>query len=252
METRAVVMVSGGIASHYAAERTIRQYGTDRVELLFTDTKMEDEDLYRFLDDSESLLGLPIVRIADGRTPWQVFKDVRYLGNTRIDPCSRILKRELARKWVESSYDPESTVVVLGFDWTEIHRFEAAQENWKPYTLDFPLARSPYFDRHKAIKDLWSRGVEPPRLYAMGFPHNNCGGFCIKQGQAGFRNLLEKFPERYKFHAEAERELREFLGKDVSILRDRRGGDTKPLTLEEFAKREGWDEQDWGGCGCFI
>ncbi|WP_245716008.1 hypothetical protein [Micromonospora peucetia] len=47
----------------------------------------EDPDLYRWLDDSSAQLGVLITRVADGRTPWQLFHDVRYLGNSRIAPC---------------------------------------------------------------------------------------------------------------------------------------------------------------------
>ena len=32
--------------------RTIERHGRESVRLLFTDTSMEDEDLYRFLDES--------------------------------------------------------------------------------------------------------------------------------------------------------------------------------------------------------
>ena len=51
--------------------------------------------------------------------------------------------------------------------------------------------------------------------------------------------------------------VRDLLGSDVSILRDRIGGQVKPLTLRRF--RDGLDAQpglfdgdDWGACGCFT
>ncbi len=115
----------------------------------------------------------------------------------------------------------------------------------------------PYIDKAQVLSALRAAGIEPPRLYGMGFPHNNCGGFCIKQGMAGFRHLLEVFPERYAYHEGREQELREFLGKDVAILRDRAGGTTTPLTLStlrEQIEAGAENEQlalDWGGCGCF-
>jgi len=80
-----IVMYSGGCLSWAAAMRTIERHGRDNVRLLFTDTRMEDEDLYRFLDESEKQLGVELVRIADGRNPWEVFKDRRMIGNTRHD-----------------------------------------------------------------------------------------------------------------------------------------------------------------------
>ncbi len=65
-------------------------------------------------------------------------------------------------------------------------------------------------------------GIAPPRLYAMGFPHNNCGGFCVKAGQAHFALLLRTMPERYAYHEAKENELRAELGWRQTILRDAR------------------------------
>ncbi len=31
-------------------------------------------------------------------------------------------------------------------------------------------------------------GIEPPRLYKMGFKHNNCGGACVKAGISQWKN----------------------------------------------------------------
>jgi hypothetical protein len=88
----------------------------------------------------------------------------------------------------------------------------------------------------------------------MGFPHNNCGGFCVRAGQAHFALLLRTLPERYAFHEEQEEKLRTYLGKDVAILRDRRNGKTRPMTLREFRERlianGQYDPNEWGGCGC--
>ena len=94
-----IVSYSGGLGSFFAAKRLVKQHGKDNVAAVFADTKTEDEDLYRFLDESIAYLGIELFTIEDGRDVWQVFEDVRFLGNSRIDPCSRILKRDLIRKW---------------------------------------------------------------------------------------------------------------------------------------------------------
>ena len=89
----------------------------------------------------------------------------------------------------------------------------------------------------------------------MGFEHNNCGGFCIKAGQAQFERLLRAMPDRYRYHERREQELREYLGKDVAILRDRTGGQFRPMTLREFRERLEtdptlFDDTEWGACSC--
>jgi len=105
-------------------------------------------------------------------------------------------------------------------------------------------------------------GIEPPRLYKMGFLHNNCGGFCIKAGQAHFAHLLKTMPDRYKFHEEKEQAMIARLTDNgassahFSILKDRRGGKMATLTLKMLRERiergESFDRHEWGGCGCAI
>ena len=78
-----VVHFSGGAASYVAAKRAIAKYGPDDTVLLFCDTKTEDHDLYRFLDDCERVLPSRLVRISDGRTVWELFGDSRLNRNNR-------------------------------------------------------------------------------------------------------------------------------------------------------------------------
>jgi hypothetical protein len=254
---RHVVMFSGGVGSWAAAIRVINKVGKDNIVLLFADTLIEDEDLYRFIDEAAADLGVPITRAADGRDPWEVFFDEKFLGNSRVDPCSKILKRQKLDSWLKENCDPDNTVVYVGIDWSEEHRFTTLKERKlsQGWSYEAPLCSPPFLSKAQMIMELQLRGIRPPRLYAMGFSHNNCGGFCVKAGQAHWANLLNKMPERYKYHEGKEKEIREYLGKDVSILVDRRGGKRKPLTLESFRKRVesgvAIDRFDFGGCGCF-
>lgn len=255
MKKRHVVMFSGGAGSWMAARRVAEAHGTADLHLLFADTLIEDEDLYRFVEQAAADVGGTFHRLAEGRDPWTVFRDERFLGNTRADPCSKILKRQFLRAHIERHFDPADTVVYIGIDWTEEHRFVAARKHWTPWPVEAPLCEAPYLSKGDILQALKARGIEPPRLYKMGFPHNNCGGFCIKAGQAHFRLLLKSMPERYAHHERKEQELRAYLGKDVAILRDRTGGKVRPMTLKEFRERvEGngqIDEFEWGGCACF-
>ena len=225
------------------------------MQLVFSDTLMEDEDLYRFLGDAVLNLGVPMAHIAEGRTPWQVFRDERFLGNSRVDPCSKILKRHLLDKWVSDNFQPADTVLYVGIDWSEMHRLDRLQAGRAPWKVEAPLCDPPYLNKTDLLNWARSEGLRPPRLYELGFPHNNCGGFCIKAGQAQFAKLLREMPERYAFHEGKEESMRDLLG-DVSILRDRTGGETKPLTLRQLRERIQSGAQidlfDWGGCGCYV
>ena len=112
-----IVFYSGGKASWLTAFRVKEFRPEADITLLFTDTKAEDPDLYRFLDEGAEALGLPVVKVADGRDIWQVFRDNKFLANNRVPICSRVLKQEAADKWVRSNCDPENTVLHFGIDW---------------------------------------------------------------------------------------------------------------------------------------
>ncbi|UZK54062.1 hypothetical protein NEH16_07775 [Streptomyces drozdowiczii] len=247
----------GGITSWATARHVVAQYGAASTTLLFADTNAEDEDLYTFNEQASAQLGVPITRVADGRDPWQVFEDKRWLGNTRIAQCSHALKQEPCRDWLAANTDPASATLYVGIDWTETHRLPAIVDGWAPWTVEAPLTEPPWKNKDQLRAEARDAGLIDPRLYRLGFAHNNCGGACVKGGQAQWARLLAVFPERYARAEAAEIKMRRLLGKDVSVLRDRTGGTTRPLTPTALRHRieeqpDQLDLFDEGGCGCFT
>jgi 3'-phosphoadenosine 5'-phosphosulfate sulfotransferase (PAPS reductase)/FAD synthetase len=260
-----VVMFSGGLGSWMTAKLVAEKYGTDNLTLLFADVKGdstsphvgEDEDTYRFINEAAANVGGELVAVKDGRDIWQVFKDDRFLGNSRLANCSKLLKQKPCREWLEANTDPANTTVYVGIDWTETHRMSAIVKGYLPWAAEAPLTEAPYLTRDQVTAACEAEGIEIPRLYKAGFPHNNCGGFCVRAGQAQFELLLREHPERYEFHEAKEQEIRDYLGKDVSILTSRAGGTRTPVTLRRFREDlerqpSMFDEFDFGGCGCFL
>ena len=197
--------------------------------------------------DVERILEHPIeVLDNDGNDIWDVFFKRKMLGNSRLDPCSHILKRQSLKRKLKAEYpNPDDAVVVLGMDGIEdCNRIERAAKNQLPYQTWFPLLEEPIVMKSHISRSLTKLGVARPRLYDLGFSHNNCA------------HLLKVLPERYAHHEQKENEFREFIGKDVSVLRDRRDGTTTPMTLsafrervengEEFVYDTGWE------CMCFV
>lgn len=257
-------MFSGGKGSWGAARYLRDEAGVDpaRITLLFTDTNGEDPDLYRFLHEAAADLGSELVVLDnDGATIWDVFRKQRMIGNTRLSVCSRKLKQEPARKWLKANTDPEQTQVVVGIDYTEAHRLPAIERNYAPWGVVAPLAERGGYSKARVAQLLAEAGIEEPALYGQGFAHNNCAGACVRAGQGQWKHLLDVNPARYAEEEEQERSFRQWIGKDVSILRDRRGGVLTPLTLEslrlrvEAATEESpalIDLDDIGGCGCMT
>jgi hypothetical protein len=259
-----VVMFSGGVCSWAAGKRVVAKHGVKNVRLLFADVKGksknehdgEDGDTYRFLEQAAKNIGAPLTIIQHGNSVWGHFFASRMMGNSKTPICSVELKREILDGWQEANCDPQHTTLYFGIDWTEAHRLDALRGMKVGWRVEAPMCDAPYMSKPQMLNWLKSEGITPPRLYTMGYPHNNCGGFCVKAGQAHFAHLLRTLPERYAYHENKEQEFRAMIGKDVSILRDRSGGTTKPLTLKDLRERiqqqQEFDCFDWGGCGCAV
>lgn len=146
----------------------------------------------------------------------------------------------------------------------------------KPWRVDAPLCwtgdpfgtgrERPYWTSRDITEALTRLDIQPPRMYGDNFQHANCGGGCVRAGHEQFEHLLVIDPDRYGYWEHQEQVLRDQLGKDVSILKDRSnlapGEPARPLTLRAFREKletqpslfEPWTFISSGsGCAsCFI
>lgn len=197
--------------------------------------------------------------ISRGETLWEAFYRNRAMGSSRMQFCSRELKVQPSEAFLAAHYTPGEVTLHFGLDWTETARLNKVKASRAPH-----LVSTAYHDSQRSHSDvaelLAARGIALPRLYALGFTHNNCSGFCVKGGQSHFAHLLDAKPELYAFAEQGEEDFRQFIGKNVSILADRRGvkrgQKRRPLTMRQFrqeieAGREA-DPLDIGACGCYV
>lgn len=226
-----IVALSGGKASAWCADWALRHYKKEDVILYFNDTKWEHEDLYRFLNDLSTYFKHPITFDSDGRSPEDLFYDKCAIANNRMPFCSRILKAERLQKFYK-----HKDVLIFGIGHDEEHRANrlysvyqgVANRTNKWPLLVFPLIREAVTnDQIDAF--LSSANIQEPLLYRLGFKHNNCSGGCVRAGKASWKLLLEKLPTVYAERERVEKDIREYIGKDVSIFKDE--------TLEEFRLR---------------
>lgn len=228
----------------------------ENVMAVFCDTLAEDGDLYRFLEDIENKFDIKIIRLCYGKTPMELAFEENFLYNSRVANCSKKLKSRIFNNWLKENFKEDECILYLGIDFTEIHRCEAIIRNYKPYKVEFPMCQQPYLYKHEMIEMLKEDGIDIPRIYKLGFQHNNCKGFCFKAGIGHYKNLYEKDRILYFECENKEQRIREKLGKDVSILK-RKG---KPFTLKQLREtlenQPGqlslFECQDIGGCGCFV
>ncbi len=79
----------------------------------------------------------------------------------------------------------------------------------------------------------------------------------MRAGQGQFKHLLDVMPERFAVWERKEAEMSEFLGRDVTILKESVNGEVRGLTLTDLRIRHESqpsmiDVLDIGGCGCFV
>lgn len=218
-----------------------------------------------------------LVWLVEGRDPWEVFRDERYLVNSSADPCSKIQKRELMADWLASACTPSETVLYFGINDAEKHRYEDWNEKLQRFTGIKPSwaargwrAEAPLIGRVEGEISprlyMQNAGIRPGRQYGLGYAHDNCGGMCGKAGQKHWKNRLETQPERYAYDEAMEALFNRHFGFNASFLKDRRKrpGETKArrrsLTLRQWRERLEADpdaplpppEPGEDGCGCMT
>lgn len=262
-----IVNFSGGDCSFWAAKRVIDRVGRDNVVLLFADTLEEDDDLYAFNRKSEEILGVKVTRISREITIWDLFRREKMIGNNRFPICSVYLKRELLDEWMLKNFEMEvdrgnlfkkNATLYIGFDWTEEHRLKDMRTVHPDWHILAPMQWEPIWDKCKMRSEAEALGLPEQNLYKLGFPHNNCGGCCVRAGISHWVHVYHKLPHRFsKWENEERLTAEELISKGIeplSILKDRRGGETKNLYLWQLRERiergEDLPKRDWGGCGC--
>lgn len=239
-----------------AAKRVVDRHGPDNAVLLCADTRSESADWHGFVTAAAEQLGAELVMLDGGRDIWELAFEQHMIPNTRADFCSRKLKREPTLRWLEDNCDKERTVVYLGFDWTEEHRLAGTLANQQGWRCELPLLWDPLADKADILEQLAVSDLPFPAAYRLGLPHNNCLNYgCVKGGQAYWERLLRLKPDTYARSESHEEAFRASFG-DHAILRDRRGGTTKPLPLRVFRQRieaqpSLFDSDDHGPCNCF-
>ena len=191
MKDTIIVWFSSGAASAVAAMKTIEQYGgTCNIRIVNNPIKEEDEDNVRFFKDVEKWLGVNVEIAINHKYPSCSAVDVwntrSFMSGPRGAPCTLELKKN-ARYQFEADNDIDWHV--LGFTSEEKNRFcnfqQRERRNTLPVLIEAGLSKA---DCYKILKDA---GVEPPRMYKLGYPNANCIG-CVKASSPTYWNHVRK------------------------------------------------------------
>lgn len=202
-----VVWFSNGAASAIAWLETLQRYGAlCQVTAVNNPVAEEDADNLRFGADVAAWIGRPLVYATSRRFPSgsivEVFDVEKGMSFPHGAPCTKHLKKR-ARQEYEATHRVDWHV--LGFTAEERDRHDrfvlSERSNVLPVLIDAGLKKQDCYDM------LVSEGIEPPRVYAEGFPNANCMG-CVKASSPTYWNLLRvRRPEIFAQRAAQSRRL---------------------------------------------
>ena len=200
-----IVLYSMGICSAYIACRL--QDECKSPICLWSDTRREDEDTYRFGREVAERWGLNIVEASQGGDLWETFAAWKMIPARQLSACSLEFKIKPSRAWM-ATFEGEGRVA-YGYDLNEQKRADRTMEHWdhKNLSVWFPLIEWEvskaqcfgYFAQH---------GIKPPAMYQF-FNRANClpcKNFREKDWLALAYHYPEKFAEAMLF--EKENDLR--------------------------------------------
>lgn len=234
-----VVWFSHGAASAIAWQETLRLYG-DRCNVVAVNNPVaeEDPDNLRFGKDVSEWLGRELIEWTNPNFPngsaIEVWDKVKAMSFPMGAPCTTKLKKE-ARQDYEKHH--KCDWLVLGFTADEQKRYDrftlTERDNVLPVLIDAGLSKQDCMDR------LVSAGINPPRVYAEGYPNANCIG-CVKATSPTYWNLVRQTrPEIFKERAEQSRRLGvrlvRYKGKRIfldELPPDAKGRSLKSMNIE--------------------
>ena len=226
--SRAVVWFSCGAASAIAAKLSVKKYGDD-CDVVYCDTGGEHHSNKKFLKDVEKWIGkdVTILKNKDYDSHFDVFEDKRFFVKVGFAYCTIELKKKLRLE-----YQRPDDIHILGYTLEEKKRVERFNNNNPEIYTDWILIDNEV-TKEDCLGILWRLGIELPKMYELGYNHNNCIG-CVKGGIGYWNKIKKDFPEEFNRMASIE--------KDVgnSILKYRSGeNEGKPLFLDNLKDNMG-------------
>jgi 3'-phosphoadenosine 5'-phosphosulfate sulfotransferase (PAPS reductase)/FAD synthetase len=230
---------SGGVPSAIMVDRAIARYGRENVMIWFADVLAEDVDLYRFVDDCMNRWGGSLYVYTHGKTPLDVAQDKQMIPCDLHCPCSYDLKVKPFRSFIKAMR--ALPIVYIGLEAHETKRLISVR---KSYAEAIPRAQVDYAllwesdDRSMLQICIEDMGLALPRLYVLGFKHNNCGGACVREGVKEWLRLLYFFPARFAQYEQWEEDARALGGAraERSFCSVSRGGRKVPMPLSQIRK----------------
>lgn len=201
---RVVCWFSCGAASAVATKLALKKYSdSHEVVVARCVVKEEHTDNDRFASDCEKWFGVPIVNLTAeeyGGSVYNVIMRRKYISGVAGAPCTMLLKKNVREK-----FQRPTDTHVFGYCFEEQERFDALLDA-NNIDVVAPLIES-NLTHANCLAIIQDAGIELPKMYQLGYQHNNCVG-CVKATGAGYWNKIRKdFPAQFWMMAGASRAL---------------------------------------------
>lgn len=199
LEPRRVVSFSCGASSAVMAKMATQMY--DNTIVVYCDPGGEHESNKRFLKDIEKWIGKQITTLKNPKyvDHFDVFRKVKYIAGIQGAACAKRLKIDMKKQ-----YSEPDDIHLFGYTVEEVKRAERFDERHSELTEWLLINEG--ITKADCLGLLWRAGIELPKMYDLGYDHNNCIG-CVKGGAGYWNKIRIDFPDHFEIMARIEREL---------------------------------------------
>ena len=207
MGSRAVVWFSCGAASAIASKLAVKKY--KNIDVVYCDTGGEHESNYKFLKGVEKWIDkeITILKSKKYNSHFDVFRKTKYLQGIAGARCTTELKKKLRLE-----YQRPDDIHIFGYTSDEKKRADKFVNHNPELYVDWILIENG-ISKENCLGMLWQSGIELPKMYELGYNHNNCIG-CVKGGMGYWNKIRKDFPDHFKKMAKVEREINHSIFRD--------------------------------------
>ena len=174
--------------------------------IIYTHIDDQHEDTLRFVRDCEKWWGRSVEIIqAELKTVEDACLHRQFVKGVGGASCTRMLKRELRKRWESQNTFFNRFCYVWGYDKDEQRRADDIEDAMPDHEHLFPLIDRG-ISKEEAHAILQRNGVRRPVMYDLGYPNNNCIG-CVKGGAGYWNKIRVDFPAVFAKRAAMERTI---------------------------------------------
>ena len=173
--------------------------------IAYCETGSEDWDNVRFMADCVKWFGkdVRILKSKKYKNTWDVWEQKKYISGNDGAPCTGALKVD-----PRLAFQRPDDIHIFGYtaDKDDVRRAKTLRDNWPGLNVQTPLIDSG-ITKAGCLAIIKNIGIQPPRVYAMGYPNANCIPCCKATSPSYWALVRECHPFQFWRMAHLSRKL---------------------------------------------